>query len=141
MGLKFHPKPGTILICDYSTGFIPPEMIKRRPVIVISPKLKHRNDLAAVVPLSTSPPHRPQNYHCRITLDPPLPPPFDSPEMWVKGDMVSVVSFTRLDLVRTGRDQYGKRKYLKQKINLAQLRAVKECVLHGLGFGQLTPHL
>jgi mRNA interferase MazF len=31
MPLKFHPEPGTILICDYTTGFIAPEMVKRRP--------------------------------------------------------------------------------------------------------------
>jgi hypothetical protein len=28
MPLTFHPKPGTIVICDYSTGFRPPEMVK-----------------------------------------------------------------------------------------------------------------
>jgi uncharacterized protein YifN (PemK superfamily) len=30
MPLKYHPKQGTILVCDYA-GFRPPEMIKTRP--------------------------------------------------------------------------------------------------------------
>jgi uncharacterized protein YifN (PemK superfamily) len=43
--LKFHPEPGTILICDYSTGFKKPEMVKKRPVVTISPRLKRRDGL------------------------------------------------------------------------------------------------
>ena len=52
--LKFHPEPGTILICDYSTGFRLPEMVKKRPVVTISPRLKRRDGLITVVPLSVS---------------------------------------------------------------------------------------
>lgn len=40
MALRFHPKPGTILMCDFDTGFQVPEMVKKRPVIVLSPKRK-----------------------------------------------------------------------------------------------------
>ena len=53
MALKFHPKPGTILVCDFRQGFRAPEMIKRRPVVVVSPRLRNRTDLCTVVPLST----------------------------------------------------------------------------------------
>ncbi|WP_210210156.1 type II toxin-antitoxin system PemK/MazF family toxin [Rhodopseudomonas palustris] len=56
MTLKFHPEPGTILICDYSTGFKAPEMVKKRPVVTVSPRLKRRDGLVTVVPLSTSRP-------------------------------------------------------------------------------------
>jgi uncharacterized protein YifN (PemK superfamily) len=31
MPLTFHPNAGDIVICDYSTGFQPPEMVKVRP--------------------------------------------------------------------------------------------------------------
>ncbi len=38
--LNFQPKPGSVVYCDYE-GFIEPEMVKKRPVIVIS---KHRHN-------------------------------------------------------------------------------------------------
>ena len=38
MTLGFHPNAGDIVICDYATGFKPPEMVKVRPVVVISPR-------------------------------------------------------------------------------------------------------
>src|SRR5450755_1833167 len=82
--LKFHPEPGTILICDYSTGFRLPEMVKKRPVVTISPRLKRRDGLITVVPLSTSPPDPVFDHHCKISLKQALPEPFDSAEMWVR---------------------------------------------------------
>ncbi|MYZ50326.1 type II toxin-antitoxin system PemK/MazF family toxin [Propylenella binzhouense] len=139
--LKFHPQPGTILICDYGDEAVEPEMVKRRPVLVVSPNLKRRTGLCAIVALSTTPPDPVQDYHCTVRVDPPLPPPFDSPDMWVKADMVSTVGFHRLDLPHTKRDQYGKRKYLTVRVTPAELRAVYGCVLCGLGMGRLTPHL
>lgn len=42
MALTFHPKPGAILVCDYDTGFVPPEMVKKRLCIVITPRLRRR---------------------------------------------------------------------------------------------------
>ncbi len=41
--LKFQPKVGSVVYCDY-VGFIAPEMIKNRPVIVVS-KHKHNSKL------------------------------------------------------------------------------------------------
>lgn len=37
MPIKFPVAPGTVLLCDYSTGFLPPEMVKLKPAIVVSP--------------------------------------------------------------------------------------------------------
>ncbi len=139
--LKFHPEPGTILICDYGKEPVEPEMVKRRPVIVISPKLKRRTGLCAVVPMSTTEPTSIQDYHCTIGIEPPLPPPFDSSEMWVKADLIATVGFHRLVLPRTGRDQYGKRKYLTVRISADQLNGVYRAVLCGLGMGHLTAHI
>jgi uncharacterized protein YifN (PemK superfamily) len=139
--LRFHPEPGTILICDYGDQPVEPEMVKRRPAVVVSPRLKHRTGLCAIVALSTTQPESIQNYHCTIAINPPLPGPFDSPEMWVKGDMIATVGFHRLDLPRTGRDQYGRRKYLNVRVSEAELRAIYRAVLCGLGLGRLTPHL
>ncbi|WP_432431527.1 type II toxin-antitoxin system PemK/MazF family toxin [Chelatococcus daeguensis] len=96
-----------MLICDFDSGFREPEMVKRRPVVVISPRLKRRTGLVSVVPLSTTPPDPIEDYHCEVRMEPPLPTPFDSPTAWVKADMPYTVGFQRLELVRTGRDQYG----------------------------------
>ena len=52
MPLTFHPRPGAVLMCQYEPGFVKPEMVKRRPVIVIAPRLRHRDKLCTVVPLS-----------------------------------------------------------------------------------------
>ena len=136
--LKFHPEPGTILICDYSTGFRLPEMVKKRPVVTISPRLKRRDGLITVVPLSTSPPVPVCDHHCKISLKQTLPEPFDSAEMWVKADMLATVGFERLDLVRTGRDPFGKRKYLTPQLEPEALQIVYQCVLHAIGLGHLT---
>ena len=56
MAIKYPVAPGTLLLCDYALGgFKEPEMVKRRPVIVISPRLRHRDHLCTVVPLSSKP--------------------------------------------------------------------------------------
>ena len=57
MPLKFFPKAGQIFVCDFSK-FKEPEMTKWRPVIVISPKLPYRSEIATIVPISlTEPKH------------------------------------------------------------------------------------
>jgi uncharacterized protein YifN (PemK superfamily) len=55
MAIHFHPQRGTIVVCDFR-GFEAPEMQKRRPVVVVSPRLRHRDNLCTVVPLSTTAP-------------------------------------------------------------------------------------
>jgi uncharacterized protein YifN (PemK superfamily) len=138
-----HPVgAGTILLCDYSQGgFRPPEMVKRRPAIVISPRLPNRDNLCTVVPLSLTAPEKEMPYQCRLELAESLPHPFPSKVLWVKADMLATVCFSRLDLFRTERDQYGRRKYLHPKVNPEQLRAVRCAVLHALGLPSLTVHL
>src|SRR5207248_7318416 len=125
MPIQFPVAPGTILLCDYS-GFRPPEMIKRRPVVVISPRLPHRDHLCAVVPLSTTAPGRNVPYVCRLELAIGLPPPFDGERLcWAKADMVATVGFGRLDLFRTGRDVTRRRQYLHPRLSAADLQRVR----------------
>lgn len=141
MSIQYPVSQGTILLCDYSTGFRPPEMVKRRPVVAVSPRLPYRDKLCAVVPLSGTAPARETRYCCRLEFDQPLPHPFPNRVWWVKADMLATVCFSRLDLFRTGRDQEGKRKYLHPKLTSEQLRVVHSAILHGLGIGELTNHL
>jgi len=131
MPLKHHPKRGSILICDYK-GFMPPEMVKRRPVIVISPRRRRNYKLYSVVPLSTTAPDVPQTYHCEIELAPPLPARWSS-RCWVKGDMISTVSFSRLELIRCGKDSLGKRLYYNHILSTGDMRRVSKCILSALG--------
>ena len=132
MPLQFHPKCGTILICDFS-GFQQPEMVKRRPVIAISPIIDNRPGLCTVVALSTTEPSLIKPYHYKMFIDPVLPRPYDSPFQWVKGDMIYSLSFQRLTLPFTKKDGKGKRVYEKRVISKEDLKIVQNCVLHGLG--------
>lgn len=134
MSIRYAVSPGTVLLCDYALGgFVPPEMVKRRPAIVVSPRLPHRDGLCAVVPLSTTAPAHDVPYIVAVTLEPALPHPFDSASMWAKCDMVATVAFDRLDLFRSGRDQQGKRKYLTRKVDDETFQRVMIGVRAGLG--------
>ena len=80
-------------------------------------------------------------YHCQIDLRPRRPAPFQSDGIWVKGDMVNAVGFHRLDLIRIGKDRFGKRVYLYRPLAAEVLREVRQCVLRGIGLSTLTRHL
>ena len=58
MGLdQFIPDAGDVLMCDFTTGFIPPEMTKKRKVIVLSTRPRgYYPDTYIVVPVSKTPP-------------------------------------------------------------------------------------
>src|ERR1051326_5865517 len=115
------------------------EMVKRRPVVVVSPRLPYRDSLCTVVPLSTSPPTRTVAYQCELTLSEPLPGRWgETTTMWAKADMLATVCFDRLDFFQTKRDQQGQRKYLHPKVNPDQLKLIHSAILHALGLGSLT---
>ncbi len=141
MPIKYPVGVGTVLLCDYSRGgFQEPEMIKRRPAIVLSQRLPYRDGLCAVVPLSTSPPAHAVPYIVKLELTAPLPEPYEAPVMWAKCDMIATVGFARLDLFRTERDHTGKRKYLHPKLPDADLHRVRAGILHSLGLdGWIAP--
>lgn len=130
MPIQFAVKPKTILLCDYDLGgFRPPEMVKRRPAVVLVGLLPRRGNLHTVVPLSGTESDPRNRYHCRIDLEAPLPHPFAETAWWVKADMVATVGFDRLDLFRSARDQYGKRKYLNSiRVSDAQFEQIRQAV-------------
>jgi len=141
MAITEHPAVGALLICDFWPGFREPEMVKRRPVVVISPKIRARAGLCTVVALSTTKPTPIMPYHCEITPHPPLPLPWLPGPIWVKGDMVVAVGFHRLDFFRSGKDRSGKRIYRYDPLSSEDLRKVRRCVLAVLGLANLTKHL
>lgn len=118
-------------MCDFR-GNIVPEIIKKRPVIVITPRLPHRNGLCMVVPTSTTPPDHPQPFHVRLSRNYVPGEPEDTP-VWAKCDLITNVSMARLD-----RFKAGHRKYVAPMVSHEDLRAVRKGVLAALGFPDLT---
>ena len=103
MGLTFQPKPGMVLICDFR-GFEPPQMVKRRPVVVRAAN-RDNAQLVTVIPLSRTRPWRPQVWHYRLVR--PLNPLDIEAPVRAKCDLVSTVSTSRLALVHIEGARYG----------------------------------
>ena len=137
MALNYHPAIGTIVICDFA-GFVAPEMVKRRPAVIVSPRFRNRDNLCTIVPLSTTPPPIVEAFHMQLRFDPPLPSPYESDLKWVKGDMLYTVSLGRLSLPFRGKDELGKRIYDQRIISPEELASVQRCLLAGLGISGLT---
>jgi mRNA interferase MazF len=127
MSIKYYPEQGTILICDFQ-GMKEPEMVKRRPVVVVSPKLKNRGGLCTIVPLSTTNPRPIAEYHYMLKMDNLLPTPYDASFHWVKCDMLYTVSFERLHLPFIGKDEFGKRQYDIRVVSDKQILDIQNCI-------------
>jgi mRNA interferase MazF len=112
MPLTIVPDAGDVLICDFNTGFKPPEMVKVRRVVV--------------VPISKTPPLTAMGCHCKF---PPRSYEFFDPieSVWAKADLVTCVAHHRLDRVKiNGR-------YSRAVIRRDDLQRVRRAVLHALG--------
>jgi mRNA interferase MazF len=125
--LTFHPSPGAIVICDFSTGFRPPEMVKVRPVVVISPR-RRSAQLVTIVPLSSTPPLPAEPWHYRLPLG-AYPPARGA--IWAKCDMVQTVGLARLDRVKA--KIQGQRVYQAFQLGDAELAAILAGVKAALG--------
>jgi uncharacterized protein YifN (PemK superfamily) len=123
MPLTFHPHPGAIVICDYSTGFQPPEMVKVRPVVVISPR-RRNSQLVTVVPISSTPPSPIEPWHYQLPVG--AYPPARGP-VWVKADMIAAVALARLDRVKV-KGPGGQRTYQVFSLSVADMQAVLAAV-------------
>lgn len=134
MSLLFQPKPRSIVFCNFA-GFVEPEIVKRRPVVVLAVH-KRNSKLVTVVPLSTTAPDPVEAHHYRLKQN-PLPGAQEK-VVWAKCDMVAVVSIERLDLVHTGRGPDGKRQYLRLQIGQDQFDAIRQGVASALGLLSLT---
>lgn len=129
MPINFRPQRGTILICDFNTGFQPPEMVKERPVVVVSPRRRTGPGLCTVVPLSSTEPKPLEPYHHLLSTG--AYPPARGP-VWAKCDMMATVSCARLDRVKI-RTPYGKREYAVFFMPPDDLEAIDACLRIALG--------
>lgn len=143
MALAYHPKPGQILICDFSYGFVAPEMVKRRPVVVLTPSMQGRGQLTTVAALSTVKPDQIRAYNLEIPAKSmPMLGLYQGGSSWLKGDMIYSVGFHRLDPIRLKtRGPDGKRQYFTQRFGRERMRDVYACVLEGLNLGHVTQHI
>ena len=93
MALKFQPKERSVVMCDFR-GYEMPEMVKKRPVVVIA-RNRHNSQLVSVVPLSSTEPALYESCHHKMSIN-PLPDKIHI-ECWAKCDMLATVSLARLD--------------------------------------------
>ncbi len=112
-------------------GFIPPEINKVRPSIIISPRLPGRSGLVAVVPISLTPPHRLYPFHVQLSRN-YHPQEEDDLACWAKCDLLMNISVARLNGFKTGR-----RKWVHPQATGEDLAAVRHGVIHALGLGSL----
>ena len=123
MPLLYQPKPGSIVICDFR-GYVAPEMVKTRPVVVLAKSPTHPQ-LLTVVPISTTQPVPALACHIQLTTS---PIPGNVVTCWAKCDMVATVALSRLDRVKVGHRQYD-----VPTLNPAELTAIKAAVAAALG--------
>lgn len=127
MAITFVPDAGDVLMCDFSSGFKPPEMVKVRRVVVLSPRNRARiPGTYIVVPISKTTPIPPEGCHCEFK---PRSYDFFDPveSVWAKADMVVSVAAHRLDRIRVNG------KYTRAQIRRSDLLRVRAAVLHALG--------
>lgn len=130
--LLFHPGPGALLMCDFD-GFRLPEMVKTRPVVVISPRPRRIGiRLCTIVPLSTRRPNPPKPF-IHHAMDPRSIPAGLGPEpSWAKCDMLYTVSWDRLDRVKIRPPGGGKPVYVDRQVLAKDLAAIRRGVLAAL---------
>jgi uncharacterized protein YifN (PemK superfamily) len=126
MPLTFVPDPGDVLMCDFE-GLTPPEMTKKRRVIVLSPKSRtHFPETFLVVPVSKTPPVPPQNHHCEFKAR-----AYDffhpTESVWALANMLTCVKRSRLDRIKINN------RFTAARIRKADLLAVRQAVLHAMG--------
>lgn len=113
-------------MCDFA-GYVVPEMVKVRPVVVVARNRKNRQ-LVTVVPLSTTAPDNMEDHHHELSAN-PLPGK-ENVTCWAKCDMITTVSLTRLDRYKVGR-----RQYVTPALPDADFDAIKKAILSALGLG------
>ena len=138
MALQHYPGAWRIMMCDFSTGFIKPEMVKRRPIITIS---KSRNDgakLCTVLPISSTAPSIVRDFHYQLpNSEMPKTLQDAHEECWVKIDMIQTVAFSRLTMLWSGRDANGGRVYQTSPIGNEHKVAISEKLSSRLAFIKL----
>jgi len=105
-------------------------MVKRRLAVTISPKLKRRDSLVTIVPLSMSAPFPIESWHVEVPND--IPEPWGAGPRWAKCDLMATVGYARLNLPHSKHHVTGVRQYhqielpdeMVQRLRLATVSAL-----------------
>lgn len=127
MTIKYHPKVSELLRCNFGRGFKPPEIVKMRPVVVLSSKTLGRGKLCTVVPLSTVKPVPIKNYHVELS-EQSKQYSNDGIQIWVKCDMIMTVAFDRLSAFRDINTDKSYREYVKRCVTREDMEKIKEAL-------------
>lgn len=122
MALSFQPKVGGVVMCHFD-GFVEPEMVKKRPVVVIA-RNRGNNNLVTIVPLSTTEPEVMETHHYQLPKNPV--PAQRGKKCWAKCDMVATVSIERMDRLKDGWNR------VVPEVTAADLNAIRLCVVSAL---------
>lgn len=122
--MQHQPKVGTIINCNFE-GYISPEMLKRRPVVVLR-KNKLNSQLVTVVPISTTAPRKATNLHIEIEG------PIDGKQAWIKCDMIYTVCLSRLSRLKQ-KDENGHYQWVNKSLDANLLEEVKKSIANYLG--------
>ena len=123
--------PATIVICDYATGFRTPEMVKRRLAVTISPKLKRRDALVTVIPLSMTAPAPAERWHVEVPND--VPDPWGPGPRWAKCDMMATVGYWRLNLPHSKHPVTGARQFHQIELEDELVKSLREATAAAIG--------
>ncbi len=102
----FHYHKGMIAMCDFS-GNSEPEMVKMRPVLILSDEITHRARLFTIIPLSTTPPQFEIPYDVKLSRNYGGPKKDRNVIPYAKCDMICSVSSSRLSRIRINKGEYG----------------------------------
>ncbi|MGH1350675.1 MAG: type II toxin-antitoxin system PemK/MazF family toxin [Methyloligellaceae bacterium] len=101
------------------------------PVIIVSPRLPYRSQIATIVPISLTEPKHDLPYVVRLSHN-YHPAESDELPSWAKCDMVLNISLQRLTAFKVGR-----RKYTYPTLSQEDLGNVREGIIHALGMSHL----
>jgi uncharacterized protein YifN (PemK superfamily) len=127
MSINFYPKPAQVLICNFETGFVPPEMVKLRRVVILSSYQLNKRGICTVVPLSTTTPNKINDFHFVIQAGKYKFLSMQK-DIWVKADMITTISIARLDRICVGKN------FLSPSINNDDFNEIRRCVRNYLDF-------
>lgn len=133
------PDRGRIIIVNFDLkgNAVPPEIGKAgRPCVVVHANGLKRGRLATVVPLSTTEPHRIQDYHHEMDHRSfrtwPANWGSQGQPRWAKCDYVTTVSLDRC-VDPYYKPPYQQRRYVKIRAIKADMDAIDQCIKRALG--------
>lgn len=136
MAITFHPKKKQILICDFK-GSISPEINQCRPVVILREEIIGSQSLVVVVPISNTEPAPFCDFHHQLD-DASLSGHMMGKRHWAKCDLVSTVSISRLDRIKSRDPVTNKPYYHVGVMTDDDFEIVKNKVLYGIGFDHLV---